>query len=405
MTPERTGGAVPAGRAPRLGAAWARHLLWRAATPLVGGVRTSGRQPDRAAVLVANHCSHADTAVLLATLPPARRPVFVAAADYWFTRSWRRWVVTGLVGALPIRRDGHGYQALREAAAPVLAQGGTVVIYPEGTRGTDGQLGRFRSGALRLAHDLDVPLVPVGISGTDQVLPKSGRLRPAGVILRFGEPLSPRDCGTTSAEAVRASVRALRDASAAVPWPYSPSWTWLDRRRTAVLAGAGFGWGVAEAVSWPVMAEYFLLAVGVPQHRRMLPIAAGLAAGSVVGVLAHSALARRGVRFPAPLTTPRMHQVAREHLVASPYGVIRQAVNGVPVKVYARAAGEQGTDLLRFSLGTLVARPARVAVVGAALTLAARRVHPLVRRRFPEYLALSTAAFAGGLSRVVRRWR
>uniref|UniRef100_UPI001298207B lysophospholipid acyltransferase family protein n=1 Tax=Ornithinicoccus halotolerans TaxID=1748220 RepID=UPI001298207B len=364
-----------------------------------------GRPPDGPAVLVANHCSHADTAVLLATLSPARRPVFVAAADYWFTSSWRRWVVTGLVGPLPIRRDGDGYAALREAAAPVLGQGGTVVIYPEGTRATDGRLGRFRSGALRLAQDLEVPLVPVGISGTDQVLPKSGRLRPAGVVLRFGEPLSPRDCATTSAETVRAAVQALRDDSAAVPWPDSPSWVWLDGRRTAVLAGAAFAWGAAEAVSWPVMAEYFLLAVGVPQPRRMLPVATALAAGSVAGVVAHGVLARRGVRFPAPLTTPRMHQVAREQLAASPYGVLRQAVNGVPVKVYARAAGEEGTDLLRFTLGTLAARPARVAVVGAALTLAGSRVHPLVRRRFPEYLLLSSAAFAEGLSRVLRRWR
>ncbi|AXH95342.1 lysophospholipid acyltransferase family protein [Ornithinimicrobium avium] len=177
-------------------AASARHVLWRAASTLVGGVRIGGHVPDGPMVLVANHTSHADTAALLAAVPPDRLPVLAAAEDYWFRQPLRRAVVTGLVGALPVPRDGGGgYEALRAAAAPVLAGGGTVVIYPEGTRGRPGEdLGRFRSGALRLAADEGVPLVPVGISGTGRVLPKHGRLRPAGVVLRFGQALPPQAC-------------------------------------------------------------------------------------------------------------------------------------------------------------------------------------------------------------------
>jgi 1-acyl-sn-glycerol-3-phosphate acyltransferase len=62
----------------------------------------------------------------------------------------RRFIATSLAGALPVRRSGDGsYAALLAAARPALRAGRTVVIYPEGTRSIDGNLGEFRSGALR----------------------------------------------------------------------------------------------------------------------------------------------------------------------------------------------------------------------------------------------------------------
>ncbi|NLG20330.1 MAG: 1-acyl-sn-glycerol-3-phosphate acyltransferase [Actinomycetales bacterium] len=388
-------------------AARARHVLWRALSPLVGGVRIGGRVPEAPMVLVANHTSHADTAALLAALPPDRLPVLAAAQDYWFSVPWRRAVVTALVGALPVSRTGPGaYEALLEAAAPVIAAGGTVVIYPEGTRGQpDTPVATFRSGAQRLAADLGVPLVPVGISGTGRVLPKHGRLRPEGVRLRFGEPLPPERCRAVDPEVVRAEVQALRDDGSAVPWPDSRLFTWLDRRSDRELVAAGFLWGVAEAVSWPIIAEMFLVLVGAPQHRRLGRVATSVAAGSVVGVLAHALAARAGWRFPAPLTTPRMHAAARDQLAASPYGVREQAFNGIPVKVYARAAGEGGTDLVRFGLATAVVRPARILGVGVLIGLGARWAAPLMRRRTTEHVVLASVVLAEGLHRVIRRWR
>lgn len=388
-------------------AARARHVLWRALSPLVGGVRIGGSVPPGPMVLVANHTSHADTAALLAALPPDRRPVLAAAEDYWFTQPLRRAVVTHLVGALPVSRTGSGgYAALLAAASPVLKAGGTVVIYPEGTRGRpDAPLGTFHSGAQRLAVDLGVPLVPVGINGTGQVLPKHGRLRPEGVVLRFGEALSPDECGGVTPETVRAAVQTLRDDSSAVPWPDSRAFTWLDARSDRELMTAGFLWGATEAVSWPIIAEMFLVLVGAPQHRRMGRLAASVAAGSVVGVIAHAAAARAGHRFPAPLTTPRMHATARAQLAATPWGVRNQVLNGIPVKVYARAAGEGDTDLWTFALATAVVRPARIVGVGMAIGLAARWAAPLLRRRTPEHVIIASVVFAEGLHRVFRRWR
>ncbi|QFG68378.1 lysophospholipid acyltransferase family protein [Ornithinimicrobium pratense] len=388
-------------------AARVRHMLWRGLCTLAGGVRIGGHVPPGPKVLVANHTSHADTAALLAALPPSCRPRFVAAQDYWFDRAWRRAVVTTLVGALPVARAGSGYEALRDAARPVLGDGGSVVIYPEGTRGAPGTpVGEFRSGALRLAADLDVPLVPVGISGTGRVLPKHGRLRPEGVVLRFGDPLPAAQCRDTSPEVVRSAVQALRDDSEAVPWRDSRTFTWLERRSDAQLMGAGFLWGAAEALSWPIMAEVYVVAVGAAQPGRAGRVATSVAAGSVVGVVGHALLARRGVHLPAPLTRPRMHRQARADLRRSgPAGIWRQMFNGVPVKVYASAAGELGTPLVPFALHTAGARPTRMAMAATVVLLAGRWAHPLMRRRYPEFLILGSAVFAEGLHQVIRRWR
>ena len=162
---------------------------------------------------MANHASHADTAVLLAALPPATRPVFGAAADYWFDVPVRRFIATSLIGILPVRRSGDGtYAALLAAAGPALTAGRTVVLYPEGTRSTDGTIGEFRSGALRLARDCGVPIVPVAVMGTADVLPKDGRYSPAPMEVRIGAPLDPLGI---SAPQLRAHVLALLEDSAA----------------------------------------------------------------------------------------------------------------------------------------------------------------------------------------------
>jgi 1-acyl-sn-glycerol-3-phosphate acyltransferase len=188
-----------------------RHELWRLVCTLSGGLTVRGPRPraGSGAVLVANHSSHADTAALLAALPPATQPVFAAAADYWFDVALRRFLVTNLAGALPVRRGAAGtYAALRSAAEAVLTQGRIVIIYPEGSRSIDGQIGAFHSGALRLARDCGVPVIPVALIGTGEVLPKHGRWQPSRMQVRFGAPVDPHvvDCAQ-----LRSQVIALRD--------------------------------------------------------------------------------------------------------------------------------------------------------------------------------------------------
>jgi 1-acyl-sn-glycerol-3-phosphate acyltransferase len=190
-----------------------RHRLWKLVCALSGGLTVTGRwRSPGGCVVVANHTSHADTAVLLAALPSTAQPVFGAAADYWFDVPVRRAVATSLIGVLPVRRSGDGsYAALLAAARPLLEAGRTVVIYPEGTRSTNREVGAFRSGAVRLARECGVPIVPVAVLGTGDVLPKGGRFSPAPMQVRIGEPVDP---ATVSPEQLREHVIALRDGVA-----------------------------------------------------------------------------------------------------------------------------------------------------------------------------------------------
>lgn len=187
-----------------------RHWLWRTVCALSGGLTVTGKwRASGGCIVVANHSSHADTAVLLAALPSSAQPVFGAAADYWFDVPVRRFVATSLIGVLPVRRSGDsGYADLLAAVRPALRAGRTVVIYPEGTRSTDGTIAEFRSGAVRLARECGVPLVPVAVMGTADVLPKGGRFSPAPMQVRIGEPI---DANNASASELREQVMALRD--------------------------------------------------------------------------------------------------------------------------------------------------------------------------------------------------
>jgi 1-acyl-sn-glycerol-3-phosphate acyltransferase len=182
-------------------AALARRTLWRAVLALTGGLRVEGPAPSGPCVVVANHCSHADTAVLLAALPARTRPAVAAAADYWFGSRPRTALCRALVGAVPVRRDGGGSADLF-ATAELLRNGHIVIVYPEGTRSRDGDLARFRSGAALLAARAGVPLVPVAIVGTRDLLPAHGRLRRTAVRVGFGVP-------TKDIAAARTQIQAL----------------------------------------------------------------------------------------------------------------------------------------------------------------------------------------------------
>ena len=402
MTP--SSGASPRG-------AYLRHHLWRLVFGSTGGLTVTGPLPAGPAVLVANHSSHADTAALMAAVPAAGRPVFAAAADYWFAQPVRRFLVTTLAAAVPVARDADGaYAALRSACAPVFAAGGIVIVYPEGTRSTDGTVGRFASGAVRLATDLGVPIVPVALLGTADVLPKNGSFQSVPVEVRFGAPSagvvsSGREEAQARSAQLRDAVVALR-GDAAPADPRSPLGVSARRLMDSPwgLVGA-FGWGFAEALSWPVIAEYSLVLVGVASPRRVLPASVALAAGSVTGVVTTAALARRGHAPPAPLTSPGMRRAAGEHLSHGAWGVRHQAFNGIPVKVYAAEAGRLGIPLPRLAGAVAVERTARIVGVGLATGAAARVFRAPVRRRYGTYVLAAAAVWAVGVRIAGRRWR
>ena len=103
--------------------------------------------------------------------------------------------MTGL-GAIEVERAG-GRAALTafDAAIPALQAGDLVAVYPEGTRSPDGRLYRGRTGIARLALAAEVPIIPVGVIGTDKVqpigsrMPRLGKRRsPSGSASRWTSP-------------------------------------------------------------------------------------------------------------------------------------------------------------------------------------------------------------------------
>jgi 1-acyl-sn-glycerol-3-phosphate acyltransferase len=102
-------------------------------------------------------------------------------------------------GYIPVDRS-RGRQALKslDEAARRIADGTSVIIFPEGTRSPDGKLQPFKAGGMVLAIKSGVEIVPVAISGTYEILPK-GRLmlQPGNVLIRIGMPM-PTDAYRTN---------------------------------------------------------------------------------------------------------------------------------------------------------------------------------------------------------------
>jgi 1-acyl-sn-glycerol-3-phosphate acyltransferase len=146
---------------------------------------------DEPVVLVANHSSHLDTALLLTTLPVEwqRKVTVGAAADYFFDAWWRAVGSALAFSTFPIERSGVG---LSETPLRLLAEGWSVLMYPEGTRSPDGWARRFRLGAAYLAAQAQVPVLPVAIVGSYAAMPKGrGWPKPGRpeVHVRYGRPI------------------------------------------------------------------------------------------------------------------------------------------------------------------------------------------------------------------------
>jgi len=165
--------------------------------------------PSGPAVIAANHQSFCDS--LFLPLAMARRVTFLAKAEYFDSRQ-TAWFFKA-IGQIPIQRQGGDASARALATArEVLDEGKLIALYPEGTRSTDGRVHRGRTGVARLALETGVPVVPVGISGTDAIQPRGSRwLRPfRPVRVSFGTPMRFESASLVDAETGRTSTERLR---------------------------------------------------------------------------------------------------------------------------------------------------------------------------------------------------
>ena len=151
-----------------------------------------GNIPANSNVLVvANHSSHVDSALITHALGEmGKRLVVLAAKDYFFNTALRRFVVSNLTTLIPFDRERAQLESLDEALSE-LAAGRSVLLFPEGTRSSDGIMQEFKSGAGYLALRSGCDVLPIRISGTYEVLGK-GTLIPKHhpVEMRIGRVIS-----------------------------------------------------------------------------------------------------------------------------------------------------------------------------------------------------------------------
>jgi len=182
------------------------RAIWRGSEPLA-----------RQRIYFANHTSHGDFVLIWATLPTAlrRQTRPVARADYWQRGALRRFIAERVFRGVLISPAAGRHHSLNPLAQMnlALAQGDSLIVFPEGTRNPGEGVLPFKSGLYHLARaHSEVEFIPVWIENLGRVMPK-GALIPIPLLctLCFGQSLEMRadESKTAFLERARASMLAL----------------------------------------------------------------------------------------------------------------------------------------------------------------------------------------------------
>ena len=192
-----------------------RMTMWGAWT----GVRLAGIKvevvgldkidPARTYLFMSNHVSNIDPPILMPLIP--RRMSIMVKKELFRVPVLARLMRFGSL--VPVDRGNRetGIAAVR-AAADVIRQGINMAVYVEGHRSFDGKLLPFKKGPFYLAEECGVPIVPVTIVGSHDVMPKRRfGIKPGIVTVVFHQPIEPKDFG--SRDCLMAKVRKVIDSS------------------------------------------------------------------------------------------------------------------------------------------------------------------------------------------------
>lgn len=179
------------------------------------GVRIAGVQvqilgldridPARTYIFMSNHVSNVDPPITL-PLIPRRTSVMVKKELFSYPLLGQIMRIGSLVPVDRGNRDA-GISAVRDAVK-AIQQGLNMTIYVEGKRSFDGRLLPFKKGPFYLAEECQVPVVPITITGTQEVMPKARfAMQPGTVTVQFHDPIEPKDFG--GRECLMARVRAV----------------------------------------------------------------------------------------------------------------------------------------------------------------------------------------------------
>ncbi|HET8928499.1 MAG TPA: lysophospholipid acyltransferase family protein [Microbacterium sp.] len=211
--------------------------------------RVEGREnvPRTGAVIIAsNHLSFIDSIALPVAAP--RRVHFLAKSSYFEGRGLSGWLTREFflaIGASPVQRGaGQAALAALDQQRRLLDEGFAVALYPEGTRSLDGRLYKGRTGVAFLALQTGAPVVPVGLVGTDRVMPVGAKLPSLRerVTVRFGTPLDlshhgPANSGRArrlATDDIMTAIHALSGQELANAYNEGPAQGAVERIRQAL---------------------------------------------------------------------------------------------------------------------------------------------------------------------------
>lgn len=171
------------------------HLIAFAARLITGAQGHWKGCPPKAEqrIYFANHQSHLDWVLIWAALPQELRAQTrpIAARDYWTSTPFKHWVTREVFNAVYVSRQRTDDQDPLEPLQQALANGDSLVIFPEGTRSNKGEPMPFKSGLFHLAQQFPgVQLVPAWVDNVQRVMPK-GEVVPVPILctVTFGAPV------------------------------------------------------------------------------------------------------------------------------------------------------------------------------------------------------------------------
>ena len=171
-------------------------------------------------IYFANHQSHLDWVLIWAALPHDLRATTrpIAARDYWTSSPLKQWLTTEVFHAVYVNRARSDDQDPLEPLQQALANGDSLVIFPEGTRSHRGDPQAFKSGLYHLAEQFPgVQLIPAWIDNVQRVMPK-GEVVPVPILctVTFGTPinLEPGEDKRAFLDRARTAVLAVRPGRA-----------------------------------------------------------------------------------------------------------------------------------------------------------------------------------------------
>ncbi|RLP83261.1 1-acyl-sn-glycerol-3-phosphate acyltransferase [Mycetocola lacteus] len=196
-------------------------------------------------IIASNHLSFIDSIVIPVLAP--RRVQFLAKSAYFEgtgVKGWFSKMFFTSIGAVGVRRGaGQAAQEALEQGRQILEGGNAFAIYPEGTRSLDGRLYKGRTGVAWLALTTGAKVVPVGLIGTNKMMPVGAKIpRFAKVKIRYGEPIDVSVHGAANSgrarrlatDEIMAAIHALSEQELANEYNESPPHDIIEKAKRAL---------------------------------------------------------------------------------------------------------------------------------------------------------------------------